>query len=99
MLGNIRVCRNKQIAALPFLGLGDVVYEAHASSGPKPNAAPNWGASLLRELSDLTSAKLYNLPHTRDEVLSVGAIIGRKAVLLLRQHTPPHTPHAHPPDD
>ncbi len=86
LLHSLRVSRNKQMASLPFLGLGDVVYEAHASSGPKPNAAHNRGASLLRELSDLTSAKLYNLPHTRDEVLSVGKIMGSKAVLLLGQN-------------
>jgi CHAT domain-containing protein len=66
-----------------FLGLGDVPYQnqGHVSAKlEKPHAIHQ---KLEVEFSDIFGTTLYDLPLTREEILTVSRIVGRDAVLLI----------------
>jgi len=82
----LTVLRNKKEIQNPahvFLGLGDVPYknQGHVSSKiDKPTAVPQ---RLLRGFSAALGTPLYDLPQTREEVLSLRNILGSDGVVLL----------------
>src|SRR6266849_3134702 len=77
----LRTSRKGTVPSLPFLGIGDVVYNADQ----RKELADSGGArqSRGRGLYDLVGATFRALPGTRDEVLAASQIFGPRSVVLL----------------
>lgn len=70
---------------LPFLGVGDVIYDAMAASKA---TVSNTKDSPARGIYDLAGAHFEPLPGSRDEVVSSSEVFGTDSVVLLgRQAT------------
>ena len=66
-----------------FLGVGDVAYQnqGHISASlEKPRGLQR---RFERGMSDVFGTMLYDLPQTREEVLTASSIVGKDSVLLL----------------
>jgi CHAT domain-containing protein len=76
----IRAATTDSYAQLPLLGIGDVPYDDLLNS-----QADGAGVKIrvLRGLYDLAGVRLKNIPETRQEVLSIGNVVGNDAILLL----------------
>jgi CHAT domain-containing protein len=70
-------------APRPFLGVGDVVYENQGGAGRKMASPDTVRGRIVRDIADLSGTRFHDLPQTREEVESIGKIVGRDAVLLL----------------
>jgi len=67
----------------PFLGVGDVAYQNQGSVSAKLETPDGLRNRLLRQFSDVFGMPLYDLPHTREEVLDISKFAGKDAVVLL----------------
>src|SRR5258708_3546819 len=82
----LTVLRTAKVAQVPrrtFLGVGDIPYQnqGHVSSRlEQPSAVRQ---RIERGFSDTFGTTLFDLPQTREEVLSVSRIVGNDGVLLL----------------
>ena len=84
----LTVLRNEKETAEPshaFLGVGDVAYRDQGSVSAKLNKPSSASERLLRGFSDAFGIPLYDLPQTREEVLTASKILGNDndGVLLL----------------
>jgi CHAT domain-containing protein len=80
--------RKNASSTRPFLGVGDVAYQNQGSVSAKLATPTALRGRLLRQFSDVLGMPLYDLPHTREEVLEVSKFAGNDAVILLgRQAT------------
>jgi CHAT domain-containing protein len=81
----LHILRNRKTleARRPFLGVGDVAYENQGSVSAELQKPEGLRNRIAREFSDLFGTPLYDLPETRVEVLGIGKIVGKDAVLLL----------------
>jgi CHAT domain-containing protein len=79
------ILRNRRTlqARRPFLGVGDVAYENQGSVSAELQKPEGLRNRIAREFSDIFGTPLYDLPETRVEVLGIGKIVGKDAVLLL----------------
>ncbi|HEY6351213.1 MAG TPA: CHAT domain-containing protein, partial [Candidatus Angelobacter sp.] len=69
-------------ASRPLLAIGDVDYaDRRVSREPRPS--PSWAPAVLRDLAELSSSHLQNLPESRQEVLSIARIAGSDSQVLL----------------
>lgn len=69
-----------------FLGVGDPPYENQGHISAKIDKPNGLQRRLERDLSDAFGTTLYDLPQTREEVLSASKTIGPDSVLLLGQN-------------
>jgi CHAT domain-containing protein len=63
--------------------LGDVAYQNQGSVSAKLETPAGLRNRLLRQFSDVFGMPLYDLPHTREEVLDISKFAGKDAVVLL----------------
>ena len=67
-----------------FLGVGDVMYEGEAQAQLAQRVGPAQPkGNIARGFFDASGVKLQDLPHSRQEVLSVASTFGSAQVLLL----------------
>ena len=66
-----------------FLGVGDPAYQNQGHVSVKVEKPRGFQRRFERELSDAFGATLYDLPETREEVLTASKIIGPDSVTLL----------------
>ena len=83
ILDVLRRARKNEIAASPFLGVGDVAYENQGGAGRRIPAPDTVRGRVLRGMADLSGMRLQDLPQTREEVEEIGKIVGPEAVILL----------------
>jgi CHAT domain-containing protein len=83
VLQALRTQRPRTPASLPLLAVGDVDYRFIRL--PSRATQNSLAAAILRGIATLTGSQLENLPASRDEVLSIGAILGGDTQLLLGQ--------------
>ena len=83
ILDVLRRGRKNEIAASPFLGVGDVAYENQGGSGRRIPAPDTVRGRVLRGVADFAGMRLQDLPQTREEVEEIGKIAGPGAVLML----------------
>jgi CHAT domain-containing protein len=83
ILDVLRRARKNEIAARPFLGVGDVAYENQGGAGRRIPAPDTVRGRVLRGMADLSGMRLQDLPQTREEVEEIGNIVGPEAVMLL----------------
>jgi CHAT domain-containing protein len=84
----LQVLRNTKptlLAQRAFLGVGDVPYQNQGHVSAKVQRPRGVQQRLERGLSDAFGTTLYDLPQTREEVLSVSKIVSKDPVLLLGQ--------------
>jgi len=67
----------------PFLGVGDAPYENQGKVSTKLESPRGLRNRILRQFSNLFGMPLYDLPHTRQEVLDISNIAGKDSVTLL----------------
>jgi CHAT domain-containing protein len=79
----LRTTKDTQFSRRTFLGVGDVPYQNQGHVSAKLNKPSGVEQRLERGFSDMFGATLYDLPQTREEVLTAGKIVGGDAVLLL----------------
>jgi CHAT domain-containing protein len=79
------ILRNRKTleARRPFLGVGDVAYQNQGGVSAELQKPEGLRNRIAREFSDIFGTPLYDLPETRVEVLGIGKIVGKNAVLLL----------------
>jgi CHAT domain-containing protein/tetratricopeptide (TPR) repeat protein len=82
----LRILRNEK----PFgtrkhvlLGVGDVVYQNQGHVAARLAKPLGVGLRLERRLSDAFGTGVYDLPQTREEVLTISRILGNDSILLL----------------
>jgi CHAT domain-containing protein len=80
VLQTIRTSMPAHHASLPLLAIGDVPYEELLNSQERQDLVKT---KVLRGLYDLMGIRLSSLPQTREEVISIGKMTGRRSVLLL----------------
>ncbi len=66
-----------------FLGVGDVAYQDQGHISATLEKPRGLQARFERGMSDVFGTTLYDLPRTRDEVLTASRIVGKDSVLLL----------------
>jgi CHAT domain-containing protein len=66
-----------------FLGVGDVPYQDQGHVSAKIEQPHGIQQRLERGLSDTFGTVLYDLPQTREEILTINNIVGKDSVLLL----------------
>src|SRR5882672_5124669 len=79
----LRIAKIAHASRHTFLGVGDIPYQnqGHVSSKlEQPSAVRQ---RIERGFSDTFGTTLYDLPQTREEVLSISKIVGNGGVLLL----------------
>jgi len=81
VLQALRTQRPQTVASLPLLAVGDVDYRF--TRLPSRGTQRSLTAAILRGLATLSGSHLENLPASRDEVLSIGRILGGDTQLLL----------------
>jgi CHAT domain-containing protein len=82
----LQVLRNTKptlVAQRAFLGVGDVPYQDQGQVSAKVQKPRGVQQRLERGLSDAFGTTLYDLPQTRQEVLTVSKIVSKDSVLLL----------------
>jgi len=79
------ILRNRKTleARRPFLGVGDVAYQNQGNVSAEVQKPQGLRNRIARAFSDSFGTPLYDLPATRVEVLGIGKIVGKDAVLLL----------------
>jgi CHAT domain-containing protein len=83
ILDALRRTEKEEPSPRPFLGVGDVVYENQGGAGRKMASPDTVRGRIVRDIADLSGTRFHDLPRTREEVESIGKIVGRDAVLLL----------------
>ncbi len=66
-----------------FLGVGDVAYQDQGHVAAKLEKARGLQQRFQRGMSDVFGTALYDLPQTREEVLTASSIVAKDSVLLL----------------
>ena len=66
-----------------FLGVGDVPYENQGGAGRKLSPPDTVRGRIERSMADLSGMSLHDLPQTRNEVESIGKLVGPDATILL----------------
>jgi CHAT domain-containing protein len=66
-----------------FLGVGDVPYENQGGAGRKLRPPDTVRGRIERGMADLSGVSLHDLPRTRNEVESIGKLVGPDATILL----------------
>jgi CHAT domain-containing protein len=66
-----------------FLGVGDVAYQDQGHISAKLEKPRGLQQRFERGISDVFGTTLYDLPQTREEVLTASNIVGKDSVLLL----------------
>jgi CHAT domain-containing protein len=82
----LQVLRNEPTPAVrqhAFLGVGDPPYQNQGHISAKLDMPNGFRRRLERDLSDAFGATLYDLPETREEVLTASKTIGPDSVTLL----------------
>jgi CHAT domain-containing protein len=82
----LQVLRTKagpSVAHHSFLGVGDPPYENQGRISAKLEKPRGFQRRLERDLSDAFGTTLYDLPETRQEVLTASKTIGPDSVILL----------------
>jgi CHAT domain-containing protein len=79
----LRDTKTTLVAQHTFLGVGDVPYQDQGHVSAKIQKPRGVQQRLERGLSDAFGTTLYDLPQTREEVLTVSKIVSRDSVLLL----------------
>lgn len=82
----LQVLRNTKptlVAQRTFLGVGDVPYQNQGHVSAKLQRPRGVHQRLERGFSDAFGTTLYDLPQTREEVLTVSKIVSKDSVLLL----------------
>src|SRR6267378_4220643 len=82
----LTVLRTAKVAQAPrhtFLGVGNVPYQNQGHVSSKVDKPSALGQRIERGFSDTFGTTLYDLPQTREEILSVSKIVGNDGVLLL----------------
>ena len=74
------------VAQHAFLGVGDPPYENQGHISAKIDMPTGFQRRLERDFSDAFGTPLYDLPETREEVLTASKIIGPDSVTLLGQN-------------
>jgi len=67
----------------PFLGVGDPAYENQGHISAKLEKPTGFQTRVERDLSDAFGVPLYDLPQTREEILTVSKTIGPDSVTLI----------------
>jgi len=83
ILDVLRRTEKEEPSPRPFLGVGDVVYENQGGAGRKMASPDTVRGRIVRDIADLSGTRFHDLPQTREEIESIGKIVGRDAVLLL----------------
>jgi CHAT domain-containing protein len=82
----LTVLRTAKVAQVPrhtFLGVGDIPYQNQGHVSSKLEQPSVVRQRIERGFSDTFGTTLYDLPQTREEVLSVSRIVGNDGILLL----------------
>ncbi|MBZ5700446.1 MAG: CHAT domain-containing protein [Acidobacteriia bacterium] len=79
----LRTAKDTQLPRQTFLGVGDVPYQNQGHVSAKLDKPSGVEQRLERGFSDMFGATLYDLPQTREEILTVSKIVGKDSVLLL----------------
>jgi CHAT domain-containing protein len=79
----LRTAKDTQLPRHTFLGVGDVPYQNQGHVSAKLDKPSRVEQRLERGFSDMFGATLYDLPQTREEILTVSKIVGKDSVLLL----------------
>jgi len=82
----LTVLRTAKLAQVPrhtFLGVGDIPYQNQGRVSSKLEQPSAVRQRIERGFSDAFGTTLYDLPQTREEVLSISKIVGNDGVLLL----------------
>jgi CHAT domain-containing protein len=66
-----------------FLGIGDVAYQDQGNVSAKLEKPRGVKQRFGRGMSELFGTALYDLPQTREEVITASNIVGKESVLLL----------------
>ena len=83
VLNVLRTAKDEQPPQRTFLGVGDVPYQNQGQVSSRLEQPGAVRQRLERDLSDTFGTTLYDLPQTREEVLSISQIVGNDGVLLL----------------
>lgn len=83
VLDALRRRHQEQVPSRPFLGVGDVAYENQGGVVHRMSPSDTLKGSLERELADFSGVPLHDLPQTRQELQTIGKIIGKNAEILL----------------
>jgi CHAT domain-containing protein len=83
VLSVLRTAKDTQLSRHTFLGVGDVPYQNQGHVSAKLDKPSGVEQRLERGFSDMFGATLYDLPQTREEILTVSKIVGKDSVLLL----------------
>jgi CHAT domain-containing protein len=75
--------RRKRSAPKPFLGVGDAAYQNQGGAGEKITSPNDFVTRIFRDVADLSGLSLYDLPHTRAEIVKISKIMGPQSVMLL----------------
>src|SRR5208283_3294136 len=79
----LRTAKDTQLSRRTLLGVGDVPYQNQGHVSAKLDKPSGVEQRLERGFSEMFGATLYDLPQTREEVLTASKILGGDAVLLL----------------
>ena len=82
----LQVLRNEPSPTVPqraFLGVADPPYQNQGHVSAKLDKPNGFQRRLERDISDTFGTTLYDLPETRDEILSASKILGPDSVTLL----------------
>jgi len=83
VLDALRRRHEEQVPSRPFLGLGDVAYENQGGVGHRMSPPDTLRGSFVRGLADFAGVPLHDLPQTRQELQTIGKIVGKNAEILL----------------
>jgi len=79
----LRSTKPTSVSQRAFLGVGDVPYQNQGHISAKVQKPRGVQQRLERGLSDAFGTTLYDLPQTREEILTVSKIVSKDSVLLL----------------
>jgi CHAT domain-containing protein len=83
VLKALRTTADTKVSRRSFLGIGDAPYQGQKGLSATVAGSHGTRARLLRGFSDVFGTRLYDLPQTREEVLTISRNFGKDTTVLL----------------